>query len=106
MATAKSAAAPAPSGRAGAVAPVAGAAPAKPRKLGYKEQRELDALPARIEALEAEQKDLAALLASAELYAEDPVRAEAAQMRYAQIDDELLAALERWEALATIASTT
>jgi len=27
------------------------------------------------------------------------VRAEAAQMRYAQIDDELLAALERWEAL-------
>ena len=72
---------------------------AKPRKLGYKEQRELDALPARIEALEAEQKDLAALLASAELYAEDPVRAEAAQMRYAQIDDELLAALERWEAL-------
>jgi ATP-binding cassette subfamily F protein uup len=76
----------------------AAAAP-KPRKLGYKEQRELDALPARIEALEAEQKDLAALLASAELYAEDPVRAEAAQMRYAQIDDELLAALERWEAL-------
>jgi len=99
VATAKSTAAPAPSGRAGAVAPVAGAAPAKPRKLGYKEQRELDALPARIEALEAEQKDLAALLASAELYAEDPVRAEAAQMRYAQIDDELLAALERWEAL-------
>jgi len=74
---------------------------AKPRKLSYKEQRELDALPARIEALEVEQKELGALLASAELYAEDPVRAEAAQMRYAQIDDELLAALERWEALAT-----
>jgi len=77
------------------------AATAKPRKLGYKEQRELDALPALIEALEAEQKDLAALLASAELYAEDPVRAEAAQMRYVQIDDELLAALERWQALAS-----
>jgi ATP-binding cassette subfamily F protein uup len=82
------------------------AATARPRKLGYKEQRELDALPARIEALEREQKDLAALLASAELYAEDPVRAEAAQMRYVQIDDELLAALERWETLATIAATT
>ncbi len=77
------------------------AAAARPRKLGYKEQRELDALPARIEALEAEQKDLGALLASAELYAEDPVRAESAQMRYAQIDDELLAALERWEALGS-----
>ncbi len=74
---------------------------AKPRKLGYKEQRELDGLPARIEALEAEQKDLGAILASAGLYAEDPVRAEAAQMRYAQIDDELLAALERWEALGS-----
>jgi ATP-binding cassette subfamily F protein uup len=87
------------------VKPRTAAAPAVPtaggrRKLGYKEQRELDALPARIEALEREQKDLAALLASAELYAEDPVRAEAAQMRYAQIDDELLAALERWQALA------
>jgi ATP-binding cassette subfamily F protein uup len=87
---------------AGAAAPVAVAAKpvaARPRKLSYKEQRELDGLPARIEALEREQKDLAAILASAELYAEDPPRAEAAQMRYGQIDDELLAALERWEAL-------
>ena len=74
---------------------------AKAKKLSYKEQRELAELPARIEALEAEQKDLGAILASAELYAEDPPRAEAAQMRYAQIDDELLAALERWEALGT-----
>ena len=79
--------------------PAAPVAAAVRRKLGYKEQRELDALPARIEALEREQKDLAALLASAELYAEDPVRAETAQMRYAQIDEELLAALERWETL-------
>ena len=77
----------------------------KPRKLGYKEQRELDALPARIEALEAEQKDLGALLASADLYAGDPVRADSAQMRYAQIDDELLAALERWESLGTRPAT-
>ncbi|HSC63433.1 MAG TPA: ATP-binding cassette domain-containing protein [Caldimonas sp.] len=82
-----------------AAAPARAAATAKPRKLSYKEQRELDALPARIEALEAEQKELGALLASADFYAEDPVRAEAAQMRYAQIDDELLVALERWEAL-------
>ena len=83
-----------------ASAPVGKALPAR-RKLSYKEQRELDALPDRIEALEIEQKELAALLASAELYAEDPVRAEAAQRRHAQIDDELLAALERCEALGT-----
>jgi ATP-binding cassette subfamily F protein uup len=86
------------------VAPSAKAAPPK-RKLSYKEQRELDQLPDRIEALEIEQKELAALLASAELYAEDPVRAEAAQRRHAQIDDELLAALERWEALGTRQAT-
>jgi ATP-binding cassette subfamily F protein uup len=96
----KKSAAPAAKVRAAAAsAPAVAVPPAGRRKLGYKEQRELDALPARIEALEREQKDLGALLASAELYAEDPVRAEAAQMRYAQIDDELLAALERWEAL-------
>ncbi|MGZ5241719.1 MAG: hypothetical protein ACXWCN_16505, partial [Caldimonas sp.] len=56
-------------------------------------------LPARIEALEIEQKELAALLGSADFYAGDPVRVESAQMRVAQIDDELLEALERWEAL-------
>ena len=85
-----------------AVAPVAPpSAPlsAKPRKLSYKEQRELDALPARIEALEAEQKDLGQLLADAEVYAKQPDRAASAQARYAQIDDELLRALERWESL-------
>ena len=90
------AARPAPS----AAAPAAATA-AKPKKLSYKEQRELDALPARIEALEIEQKDLAALLSSADFYADDPARVEAAQMRVAQIDDELLEALERWEALGT-----
>ncbi|MGZ5251860.1 MAG: ATP-binding cassette domain-containing protein [Caldimonas sp.] len=79
--------------------PVAAGPSLKPKKLSYKEQRELDALPARIEALEIEQKELAALLGSADFYAGDPVRVESAQMRVAQIDDELLEALERWEAL-------
>ena len=50
----------------------------KPRKLSYKEQRELDALPARIEALEAEQKELAALLAQRRASTPtDPARVEA-----------------------------
>ncbi len=71
------------------------------RKLGYKDQRELDALPERIEALEAEQKDLGALLGSADLYNGDPVRVDTAQMRFAQIDEELLQALQRWEDLAS-----
>ena len=85
-----------------AAAPAPSSAPAvasKARKLSYKEQRELDELPARIEALEGEQKDLGTLMASEGFYAGDPVRVEAAQMRYARIDDELLQALERWETL-------
>ena len=83
--------------------PAAAAAPAadKPRKLSYKEQRELDALPAQIEALEAEQKVLAEQLAGAEIYAGDAALLTQAQDRYAQIDAELLAALERWEALGS-----
>ncbi|KNZ31189.1 MAG: ABC transporter ATP-binding protein [Methylibium sp. NZG] len=76
-------------------------AAAKPRKLSYKEQRELDELPSRIEALEAEQKSLGQLLADGAIYTTDPSAAAKAQARYAKIDDELLAALERWELLGS-----
>ena len=78
---------------------VAAPAAPKPRKLSYKEQRELDELPGRIEALEAEQAKLAALLADADAYTRDPKGLAAAQVRIAKIDDELLGALERWELL-------
>ncbi|KQW68843.1 MULTISPECIES: ATP-binding cassette domain-containing protein [unclassified Methylibium] len=79
-------------------APVA-AAPVKRAKLSFKEQRELDALPARIEALEAEQRTLGEQLGGTALYAEAPQRVAEAQARYARIEEELMAALERWEAL-------
>jgi ABC transport system ATP-binding/permease protein len=75
--------------------------PAARTKLSYKEQRELDALPARIEALEAEQKALNDLLADPALYAREPQRAAELHARHAAIDEELMAALERWEALAS-----
>ena len=72
---------------------------AKPRKLSFKEQRELDALPARIEALEAEQAQLAALLADPATYTRDAKALAETQRRHAAIDAELSQALERWEAL-------
>jgi ATP-binding cassette subfamily F protein uup len=75
-------------------------APAPARKLSYKEQRELEELPARIESLEAEQKAIGERLASADLYTAEPQRVPELQARYAQIEDELMAALERWEALS------
>ena len=68
-------------------------------KLSYKEQRELDGLPARIEALEAEQASIAAELAGADLYAKEPQRVPVLQARHDSIEAELLAALERWEVL-------
>jgi ABC transport system ATP-binding/permease protein len=71
----------------------------KARKLSYKEQRELDELPGRIEALEAEQRELAAFLSRPESYTNEVDRALKAQARVAAIDDQLLAALERWDAL-------
>ncbi len=77
------------------------AAVTAPRKLSYKEQRELEGLPARIEALEAEQKTLGERLADAGFYAREPQNVAAAQARVAAIDDELLLALERWEALGS-----
>ena len=75
------------------------AAATKARKLSYKEQRELDELPQRIEALEAEQKALGEFLARPESYTAEPERTLKAQTRVAAIDDELMLALERWELL-------
>ena len=91
-----------PAEKAKPAAVAAPAAPAaKPRKLSYKEQRELDELPARIEGLEAEQRRISALLSDPDAYVKDAARVAAGQQRYAQIDAELLAALERWEALGS-----
>jgi len=82
-----------------AVAP-APAAAAPRAKLSYKEQRELDGLPARIEALEAEQKALQADLADPATYARDAQSVPALHARHEALEAELLQALERWEALA------
>jgi ATP-binding cassette subfamily F protein uup len=80
-------------------AKVALPAAVKTRKLSFKEQRELDGLPEKIAALEAEQADINALLADGTLYASDNQRALQLVSRNAAIDAELLVALERWELL-------
>jgi ATP-binding cassette subfamily F protein uup len=92
------AAAPASAPAAEAIAPKAAGAR---KKLSYKEQRELEALPAQIEALEGEQKRITEMLEldGGALYASDASRATELAERHAKIDDELLAALERQEEL-------
>ncbi|HNJ82874.1 MAG TPA: ATP-binding cassette domain-containing protein [Piscinibacter sp.] len=77
------------------------AAASKPRKLSYKEQRELDELPGRIETLEAEQKALNELLADPSGYVKDAQRMTEAHKRVAEIDELLMGALERWEELGS-----
>ena len=70
------------------------------KKLSYKEQRELDALPARIEALETEQADIQRALADGSLYSNDAARATQLLQRNQVIEEELMEALDRWTALA------
>jgi ATP-binding cassette subfamily F protein uup len=69
------------------------------RKLPYKEQRELSELPARIEQLEAEQTRLHAATNGAAFYKEpaDVIATTLARMH--AVDQELLAALARWDEL-------
>lgn len=71
-------------------------------KLSHKEQRELDALPDKIERLEQEQKLLRTELdeGDGDAYSRDPLRATELYQRDAAIEEELLLALARWETLS------
>ncbi|MFO0233313.1 MAG: ABC transporter ATP-binding protein, partial [Burkholderiales bacterium] len=64
-----------------------------------KEQRELQELPSRIEALEAEQVALAARMEDPAYFRRDARELRADQERVQAIEAELLELLERWEAL-------
>ncbi len=70
------------------------------KKRSYKEQRELDTLPARITELEAEQSTLRKELADPTLYQRDATRAATLHARDSAIDEALTTALERWDALS------
>ena len=71
------------------------------KKLSYKEQRELEQLPAQIDALEAEQKAIRDELADGSLYSRDGARATALHTRDGEIEDLLMQTLERWSALSS-----
>ncbi len=69
------------------------------RKPSYKEQRELEELPSRIEALEAEQHRLQETVASAEFYKQPAAEIQTALARLEELETLLLAAYTRWDAL-------
>jgi ATP-binding cassette subfamily F protein uup len=74
--------------------------PSRPqRKPSYKEQQELEQLPARVDALEAEQKQLQASVASADFYKRPATEIHEALFRLEELETLLLAAYTRWDAL-------
>lgn len=79
-----------------AVTPVA---PAPKKKLSYKDQRELEMLPAEIEALEKEQAELSDKLADGSWFVTDAAAATKASERLGEIDEILLEKMERWDQL-------
>jgi ATP-binding cassette subfamily F protein uup len=69
------------------------------RKLTYKETRELESMPAEIQALEAEQHALTAKVTAPDYYRQPPEALRADRERSAEIERLLMEKLERWDAL-------
>ncbi|MGH7795507.1 MAG: ATP-binding cassette domain-containing protein [Candidatus Binatia bacterium] len=74
----------------------------KPRKLTYKEQRELETLPAKIEALEAEQSDLHARMGDGDFYRQGSAKITATLERLDAVKLELEASYQRWQDLESV----
>ena len=76
--------------------------PIKPlilRKLSFKEERELEGLPAKIEKMESEQEEIFVLLADINFYQRDPQEIARVNARLEGLAQELLEAYQRWEYL-------
>ena len=72
---------------------------AKAKKLSFKEQRDLDALPLLLAQLEAEQAQISQRLADPDLYKQSAGEVQKLHARYAQLDTELTQTLEKWETI-------
>jgi ATP-binding cassette subfamily F protein uup len=71
----------------------------KPAKRSFKEERELEQLPAKIESLEAEQAALTERLSQPAFYKSDPAEQARVRVRLETVTAELQTAYARWEAL-------
>ena len=74
----------------------------RPRKLSFKEERELEGLPERITVLEAEQEQIHSTLADPEFYKNAGPEVARLNSRLEELDAELLAAYGRWEELEAL----
>ncbi len=78
------------------------ATPQKPRKMSFKDQRELETLPALVEKLETDIAAVNAAMTRPDFYQQSRDDIALAQTRLAQAQIELDAAYARWEALETL----
>ncbi len=78
--------------------------PVVARKLTPKEQRELDDFPSVIEKIEAEQKEIYALLADFNFYQKDSAEIAKTKARSEFLSNELEKAYERWEYLEELSA--
>ncbi len=98
---------PAPSSRAPAAGAAEGSRSTTPvtrdkpaaTKLSYKESRELAQLPAMIEALEREQREITARMSSPDYHRVGAVQMKVDGLRSSEIEAELAAAFDRWAEL-------
>ena len=74
----------------------------RPRRLTFKEQRELEGLPERIEALEAELGELHQATADPALYRQPTAEIVRVKSRLQALQDEVAEAYRRWEELEQI----
>jgi ABC transport system ATP-binding/permease protein len=71
----------------------------RPRRLTYKEQIELEALPDRIAALEADLAGLHATMADPAFYRQEPAAIVQAKNRLQSVEQDIAAAYGQWEEL-------
>jgi len=107
LAAGKSSAASPPAGGAGScfaagASLLPGQGGVKKDKLGFKEKRELETLPARIEALEGELAAMQARLADPAFYRQGGADIAASRDRLADLETELAGAYDRWGALEAL----
>jgi ATP-binding cassette subfamily F protein uup len=78
--------------------------PAPKRKLSFKERKELEALPVKLESLENEIGELHDAMADPDFYKQPGDEIAAAQKKLTELEAELAASFERWEELELMAS--
>ncbi|MCJ7615645.1 MAG: ABC transporter ATP-binding protein, partial [Desulfobacterales bacterium] len=71
-------------------------------KLTFKEARELESLPQKIEAMETEQQEIYNSMTDPSFYQQDSALISQARARIEELKESFAIAYERWEELETI----